>query len=62
VALYEATYDAVPSDYAKFYDIRDALADERAQIYIDEFHITPDGNRIVADRMLEILREDGFLD
>ncbi|MDD9913114.1 MAG: DUF3394 domain-containing protein, partial [Rhodospirillaceae bacterium] len=51
--------DDVSLDYANLYDIRDVLANHPEQLYIDEFHITPAGNRIVAGRMLEILVEDG---
>ena len=65
LTLYEAVYDRIaglPPDYTNFYDIHDALKDESGQIYIDEFHITPDGNQIIAARMLDILREAGTFD
>lgn len=38
-----------------FYDISDVFAARRETLFIDAGHLTPTGNRIVADRLYEIL-------
>jgi hypothetical protein len=42
------------------FDIADALDNRKDTIYIDFAHISPEGNRLVAERMYGILRQNGM--
>jgi lysophospholipase L1-like esterase len=43
-----------------FFDIADALDKRDDTIYIDFAHLSPEGNRLVAERMYGILRQNGM--
>ena len=40
-----------------FHDVTDALAERSVPVYIDVCHISEEGNRLVADRILSLFRE-----
>ena len=37
-----------------FYDLSSILDDQRQTLYIDAGHLTPEGNRLIADRIYAI--------
>ena len=45
------------AELPRLHDLSDVFADEREALYIDIFHVTPVGNRIVAERMAEVIEE-----
>ena len=60
VDLAEQVYDRIENSqeqYERLWYIGDVFADRREQIWIDEWgHITPEGNRLVANEMLRVLQ------
>jgi len=60
VSLYRETYHKARRDgaqYQHFYDISDVLDGQTTLLWFDAYHIIPEGNQRVADRMLEIISE-----
>ena len=43
------------------FDISDVFDDTRQTIYIDYVHVGPEGNRLIAGRMRDVLLEAGLL-
>ncbi len=39
-----------------FHDLADAFHDQRATLYIDALHVGPEGNRVIAKRVYDVLR------
>ncbi len=61
VELTEAVYSEVQRStdlHDKLYFIADVFDDVPGEIWIDMFHVNPDGNRLVANAMLEAIRQD----
>ena len=44
----------------RFFDIADVFSNVPETLYVDPWHVGPQGNRLVAERMYEILRQQGF--
>jgi hypothetical protein len=60
VSLYRETYQRAGREgahYQHFYDISDVLDDQTTLLWFDAYHIIPEGNQRVAQRMLEIISE-----
>jgi hypothetical protein len=58
VTLYAETYQKARAEapqYQYFYDISDVLDDQTALLWFDAYHIIPEGNKLVAQRMLQII-------
>lgn len=56
--LFTATYRTIERearDYAGVHYIADALAGERAPVYIDLLHVTPTGNQRITEQMLPVI-------
>jgi lysophospholipase L1-like esterase len=43
------------------FDISDALADRKTTFYVDEYHLSEEGNAVVAARIAEILEREGVM-
>lgn len=60
-ALYEQTYELVRGlRRPGLYYLADLFNDERGDVYLDICHLAPAGNRLVAQRMYEILQAGGL--
>ena len=58
--LTEATYElARGQDRRHLYYVADAFREYRETLYVDFAHVQPDGNRLIAERMYEVLRHLG---
>jgi hypothetical protein len=58
--LYEATYRFLEerADISEhFYNLTDAFDNVERFIWIDDVHIVPEGNEIIAERMFEVLQD-----
>jgi lysophospholipase L1-like esterase len=51
---------AQKEDRPGFFDIADVLDNREDTIYIDTMHLSPEGNRLVAERMFEVLHSHGM--
>lgn len=45
---------------SQFFDIADVFSGVRATVYIDPWHLGPQGNQLVAERMFAVLRAQGY--
>ena len=41
-----------------FYDLTSIFDDTDQSVFIDECHVTPQGNQIIAEKLVEILKSD----
>jgi lysophospholipase L1-like esterase len=58
---FQGMYDlAQKGDRPNFFDIADVLDNREDTIYIDFAHLSPEGNRIVAARMYDVLHDHGM--
>ena len=61
-ALYRIVSELLPSDPERnFYNITDALRGRTEEYYIDFGHVSENGNEVVAQKIVEILRETNKL-
>ena len=61
VDLYRGVYEQVQNkgaEYPDFYFIADAFADDKETLYIDFCHVTPEGNQMIAGRIMEDISSD----
>lgn len=60
VELFSAAYQKVKASlpqYANVYYIADVLDNQDSQIWMDEAHVTPVGNKLIADEMARLLEQ-----
>lgn len=58
---FQGMYDlAQKEDKPGFFDIADVLDDRQGTVYIDFAHTSPEGNRLVAERIYDILHAHGM--
>jgi lysophospholipase L1-like esterase len=65
IEFYESTYrrvQQVAKKYENLYYIADTFDSSDFQIYIDQVHVTPVGNRLIAERIFRIIMERDLLD
>jgi lysophospholipase L1-like esterase len=56
IDLYRAVYEqAARINEAHFYNIADALDDRTGLLWIDSFHIIPEGNAIIANKIMDAI-------
>lgn len=61
--LFEPTYrrmEKVTTDYPHLYYIADIFDEIETQLWIEHTHITPEGNKMIAERMLEVIRDSSL--
>ena len=59
--LYRLTYSkAAASKVPQFVNIADAFSAHGERLYIDMSHLFPDGNRVIADRIYDVLQSHGY--
>lgn len=60
-AVFKEMYGQVHQvDRPGFFDIADVLDNRQDTIYVDYAHLVPEGNRLVAERMYEVLHAHGM--
>lgn len=52
----------VAGKYENLYYIADAFDSSNFQIYIDQVHVTPVGNQLIAERIFRVIMERNLLD
>jgi hypothetical protein len=61
LTLYEATYQALEprfnADYSNLFRLTDVFDDCKSLIWLDDFHTTPVGNEMIAQRMMRVMSE-----
>ena len=56
--LYDVVYRAIELESTKYenlYSMARMFDKYNAEIWIDEYHVTPIGNRLIAQRMLDVM-------
>ncbi len=60
--VYDEIQQIPSQQYEQFYYIADALDGIDSFIYADRYHLTPEGNRVIADAMMEVVQEESLTD
>ena len=65
IEFYESVYrriQQVAKKYENLYYIADTFDSSNFQIYIDQVHVTPVGNQLIAERIFRVIMERNLLD
>jgi len=60
--LYHSVYDTMGPripQHTNLYSMTDVFDDYEPLLWLDDVHVTPEGNQLVAERMLQVIRESG---